>query len=64
MDRATLEKKTLAWIGQALAVAGFAASVFVMGRAYVRGEGLHVPALLGVVLAMAVFLTARRVGRS
>jgi len=30
----------------------------------VRGEGLHVPSLFGVVLAMAVFLTARRVGRS
>ncbi|GEM_PF-4353062 len=64
MQRGMLEKKTLAWIGQALAVAAFAASVVVMGRAYGQGEGLHVPALFGVILAMAVFLTARRVGRT
>ena len=63
MQRGMLERKTLSWIGQVLAVVGFAASVFVLGGSLVRGEWWHTPALLGVILAMAVFLTARRVGR-
>ncbi len=60
----SVEKRTLSWIGQALAVVGFAGSVLVLAQAFGRGEGLHLPALIGVILAMAVFLTARRVGRT